>query len=428
MKKLYLECSMGASGDMIMAALYELIERKDDFLKQINSLKLKGVKVEAQTAFKHGIKGTHINVFIDGFEEKSVDIDIAHSHSHNHEHNHEHNHDHHTHSHDDDKHIHNHTGINDIKTIIEGMDSISQKVKADAIAIYNLIAQAESEVHGHSIDKVHFHEVGNLDAITDIVGVCILMEMLNPDEVSVSAVNTGSGFVKCAHGILPVPAPAAAYILKDIPIYAGTIKGELCTPTGAAIIKHFAKTFGQMTEMKIEKIGYGMGKKDFEAANCLRAFLGTAQANEQTKDLVALLECNLDDMTGEAVGFAFEVLFEKGALDVWTKSIYMKKNRPAILLSCLCDKEKADFFAELILKNTTSFGVRKTLCSRYKLEREISKVETPYGAVNIKTGQGYNVKKSKAEYEDIAKIALKEGLSFEEASRKIQIGDKNGNK
>jgi uncharacterized protein (TIGR00299 family) protein len=230
----------------------------------------------------------------------------------------------------------------------------------------------------------------------------------------------GSGFVRCAHGLLPAPAPAAAYILRGVPIYGGHVKGELCTPTGAAILKHFTARFGPMPEMPVNKIGYGMGKKDFEAANCVRAFLGeTETGNGGPNGRAAELCCNIDDMTGEAIGYACGLLNEAGALDVFTAAVQMKKNRPGTLLTCICDVAKADYFAALMLKHTTTFGVRKAIRSRYTLERAFSALETPYGEIGVKTGAGYGVKKRKAEYNDVARAAEKNGKTLLEVAAHV---------
>jgi uncharacterized protein (TIGR00299 family) protein len=267
---------------------------------------------------------------------------------------------------------------------------------------------------------VHFHEVGNMDAIADITGVCLLMEELSPEKIIVSPVHAGGGFVRCAHGVLPVPAPATARILTGVPFYGGKIKGELCTPTGAAILKYFADDFGSMPEMRVMKIGYGMGKKDFEAANCVRVFMGETGVYEGgANGYAAELSCNVDDMTGEALGFACHTLMEAGALDVFTAASDMKKDRPGVLLTCVCDEDKADLFASLILKHTTTFGVRKTTLKRYMLERELEKKQTPFGEVRLKTGKGFGVIKSKLEYEDIAALAKRHDCSFTEMQRRI---------
>ena len=310
MKTLYLDCGMGAAGDMLAAALLELIPERDGFVSWMNSFGLPGVAITQETSVKCGIGGTHFSVKVHGEEE-----------SHDH-HDHEHHHDH-----------HHHSGIDDISHIVYDHLPIPQKVKEDIMAVYELIAEAESHSHGVPVSAIHFHEVGTMDAITDITAVCLLMNEIAPDEVIVSPVHVGSGTVWCAHGVLPVPAPATTFILKDVPIYGGSIQGELCTPTGAALLKHFATRFGDMPVIKLQAIGYGMGKKNFEAANCIRAMLGE---REGKTDAVLELSCNVDDMTAEQIGFAMERLFDGGALEVYTIPIGMKKSRPGALIRVMC--------------------------------------------------------------------------------------------
>ena len=293
---------------------------------------------------------------------------------------------------------------------------LSERVRAHALAVYRLIAQAESHAHGQPLSQIHFHEVGSMDAVADVVGVCMLMERIGAQRILASAVHVGSGQVRCAHGVLPVPAPATAHILQGVPTYGGEIAGELCTPTGAALLRHFAQGFGPMPALCASAIGYGMGTKDFAAANCVRAFLGDDGAGEGGPNgEIALLCCNLDDMPGEDLGFAQQALLSEGALDVYTLPIGMKKSRPAVLLCCICEPSAADRLAAAILRHTSTFGVRKTLCQRYMLSRSFEQVSTPHGDVRIKTGQGYGVSKSKPEYEDIARIAREQGISLAEA-------------
>ena len=297
---------------------------------------------------------------------------------------------------------------------------LSETVKADALAIYRLIAAAEAHAHGTAVTDVHFHEVGRLDAIVDIVGVCCLLEQLAPAQIIVSPIHVGSGHVRCSHGILPVPAPATAHILQGVPTYGGHIRAELCTPTGAAILKYFAQSFGPMPAMIVEKTGYGMGKKDFPAANCVRVFLGegygqAAPVGEQ----VAELKCNIDDMSAEALAFACEMLLSAGAKDVFTTACGMKKGRPGTLITVLCDVDRADEFAQLLFKYTSSLGVRSCVHERYVLEREIKTLDTPYGTVRVKISSGAGSTKSKIEYEDIAALAKDNDCSFMEMEAKL---------
>lgn len=270
MRTLYIDCGMGAAGDMLTAALLELADNKDEMVKALNGLGIPGVTYVAEDAVKCGIKGTHMAVRFNGAEEDEHMHD-HHSHDHEHEH-HEH---HHDHEHDGHEH-HEHHGMHDIEHIVSHIN-VSDKIKKDILSVYNLIAEAESDAHGCPISEIHFHEVGSMDAIADVTAVCFLMDKLNAEKVIASPVHVGAGTVKCAHGILPVPAPATAYILRNVPIYGGEIKSELCTPTGAALLKHFVSEFGNMPVMTTDRIGYGMGKKDFERANCVRVMLGDAK-------------------------------------------------------------------------------------------------------------------------------------------------------
>ena len=428
MKTLYFECNMGAAGDMLMASLLELHNNPKDFLNRLNGIGIPGVLVSAQASVKCGITGTHIRVVINGKEEDAHSDHHNHTHGehdhHHHEHTHDdhehlhddhhHEHSHHEHSHDEHDH-HDHSSYHGIEHQI-GHLNVSDAVKKNALEVYKLIAEAESHAHGVPVDKIHFHEVGEMDALADIVGVCMLMEELAPDTILASPVNTGSGHVRCSHGVLPVPAPATAHILQNVPMYNDQIKGELCTPTGAALLKHFAKEFCTMPVLTVTKVGYGMGKKDFEKANCVRAFIGnTAGGNEEVTELI----CNLDDMTPEAVTFAQQLLFDEGALDVWTTPIGMKKGRTGLAFSCMCRSEIKDKMVSLIFKHTSTLGIRENSIRRYTLQREQTEVRTKYGAVRIKTACGFGVKKSKPEYEDIAKIAREKNVSIQDVLEEI---------
>ncbi len=511
MKALYLECNMGAAGDMLMSALAELIPDKEEFVRRLNALHIPKVTVSAETLTRCGINGTHLSVRVDGMEETSEDI---HSHAHlgvgstehqrestgnahlsidsasskhphrddghissrtssrkngsrktsprsipskkrgiyglfaydtaqvkrsapdkpqNHgvlpqkpkttdeemrhsaEHLHEANHSHeHIHEHEH-THGHSHRSLHDIEDIITKLD-ISEKVKSDALEVYRLIAKAESRAHGKPIEDIHFHEVGTMDAVTDIVGVCMLMEELAPDKVICSPVHVGCGQVRCAHGILPVPAPATAHILQGVPIYGGRIEGELCTPTGAALLKHFAAEFGEMPVMSVSKVGVGMGMKEFPQANCIRAMLGEIEGESET---VCEICCNLDDMTPEALAFAEERLLEGGALDVYTVPVGMKKSRSAVMLVCLCSPEKREDIVRLIFRHTTTIGIRERSCRRVTLKRTIQTVNTKFGVVRVKVSEGFGVRREKTEFDDLAKIARENSLTLEDVQKTI---------
>ena len=428
MRTLYLDCSMGAAGDMLSAALYELLDDKEGFIKKINNAGIPKVEVNAEAMSKCGILGTHMNVFVDGVSEGSDEHEHHHDNEHEHEHDHHHDHDHeHEHEHDhhhDHEHVHehehhhehHHASLKDIEDIIDSLN-LSDKVKADAKEVYALIAEAESVAHGKDVTEIHFHEVGTMDAIADITMVCVLIEEINPGRIIASDLHVGSGHVHCAHGILPVPAPATAYILKGIPFSAGHEKGELCTPTGAALLKHFVDEFTEMPVITVERIGYGMGKKDFSQANCVRAFLGDIKDGPNK---VHELSCNIDDMTGEKIGYAMEKLFEAGAHDVFTIPIGMKKSRPGILLKVICNTSVREQIIQTIFKYTTTLGIRENVCDRCILERTIIKKETPYGEVRIKRSEGYGVTKEKYEYEDLAKIASENNLSIDDVLNKLK--------
>lgn len=423
MRTLYFDCSMGAAGDMLSAALLELLPEPDSMVARLNALGLPGVEYIRENAVKCGIRGTHMAVLANGEEELEHHHEHEHHYHHDHEHgeHHEHDHDghHHDHGHEDhhDHHgeHHHHSGMHDVEHIVSHL-SVSDRVKSDILAVYGLIAQAESKVHGVPVPEIHFHEVGTLDAIADVTAVCLLMEELAPEQVIASAVHVGSGQVQCAHGLLSVPTPATAELLRGIPAYGGEIRGELCTPTGAALLRHFVTEFGPMPAMRTEAIGYGMGKKDFPAANCVRALLGDTR--EQT-DLVVELSCNLDDMGAEDIGFAMEQLLAAGALDVYTLPIGMKKNRPGTMLRVMCAAADREKMAELIFRHTTTLGIREEEIRRRTLERRVETVETDLGPVRVKRATGYGASRQKIEYEDLARLAREQELSLAEVRRRL---------
>ncbi len=396
MKTLYFDCSMGAAGDMLAAALLELLPEPDVFVAELNSLGIPKAAISRSQSVKCGITGTHFSVKISGVDED----DYSHLHHKNENNNHVEHHGHH------------HSRMNDIEQIISVLP-VSEQVKENVIGVYRLIAEAESCVHGSTVSEVHFHEVGALDAVADIVSVCLLMEKLAPDRVVVSPICIGSGQVECCHGILPVPAPATALILRGMPTFGGTVVGEMCTPTGAALLKHFATSFGTMPGMCFGAIGYGMGKREYGIANCVRAFLGESKG---VNDVVVELKCNLDDMTPEAVGFAQEFLFEKGALDVYTVPIGMKKSRPGTQLCCMCREKDKEKMVSMIFKHTTTLGIRISRDERCTMERETSVLQTVYGSVRIKKAVYGDVEKLKPEYEDLVRITREENLTLAEAA------------
>lgn len=430
MKTIYLECNMGAAGDMLMSALYEICGQKDWFLYKMNEIFAPyGVTLTASPATKCGIRGTQIHVSIHGREE---DSSPAHMHSeqisHAHVHHHEpesasrqeqnpefHREQEHTHTYE---HSHHHADYASILAQIQSLP-LADEVKTDAASIYQLLGNAEAHVHGTALEQIHFHEVGTLDAIADVVGCALLIHLIAPEQILASPIHVGNGFVRCAHGILPVPAPATAELLKGIPYYSGSVTGELCTPTGAAILKYYVTRFFPMPTLTTTSIGYGMGKKDFEIANCIRAFLGNtdsylddAEDDFSYDDIILSISCNIDDMTGEALGLATEILMTAGALDVYTIPIQMKKNRPGILLTCICELEDREKFTGLFFLHTSTRGVRYQTFERAKLDSTFETRSTSYGDIRIKRSSGYGIHKEKPEFEDLKSVVFKNGCSM----------------
>ena len=412
MRTLFIDCSMGAAGDMLTASLLELFDDKEAIVNELNGLGIPKVKFEAEVSTKCGINGTHMKVTVDGEEEG----DLHHHNDHNHDIPDHPDHHHHQHAHHHHHSDHHHSSIHDIEHVIRDHMGLCNNVTKDIMDVYSLIAEAESAAHGKPIDEIHFHEVGTMDAVADVTAVCYLIDKLKVDRIVASPVCVGSGTVKCAHGILPVPAPATAFILKGVPTYSGEIKSELCTPTGAALLKHFVSEFGSQPMMSVDRIGYGMGKKDFEVANCVRTFLGETEAS---KGQIIELSANIDDMTGEEVGYAMKKLFEAGALDVFTTPIGMKKNRPGILISVICSPDKKDEMVKCFFKYTSTLGIRENIMNRYMLDRSVSEVDTRYGKIRQKKALGYGVTRTKYEYDDITGLCDENNKSLEEMKEEI---------
>lgn len=400
MKTLYIDCQMGVAGDMLMGALLDILEdeEKAAFIEKMNGLNLPGVHLHNERTVSCGIMGNNVHVHVHGEEEGC-------------EHPHGHHHDHHEHARK-----HHHRCLGSIKALIDGLD-VSDNVKADAKAVYDIIAKAESAVHGQTMEHIHFHEVGTLDAVADVVGNCMLMEEINAERVIASPIHVGSGTVKCAHGVLPVPAPATALILEGMPIYGGEIKGELCTPTGAALLKYFVQGFGPMPAMNVRKTGYGMGTKTFEGyVNCVRVMTGD---DGQSANQVIELAANIDDMTAEELGFAMGALMEAGALDAYCEHIVMKKSRPAVKLVCMCRLQDREKMTALMFKHTTTIGVREYLCSRFTLERHMEQRQTSYGKIDVKICEGFGVRKIKGEFDQMARLAEEKGVSIFDIKKEI---------
>ena len=386
-KTLFIDCSMGAAGDMLCAALLELFDAPEEMLAALNALAVPHTVYEMQASEKCGIFGTRLCVKVDGHEEKEGA--------------------HHTHA---------HFGLDDIAAVIAGTKA-PERVKEKALGVYRLLAAAESQVHRTQAEHIHFHELGTLDAVADILAFCYLTDKLGAEQIFASAVNVGKGTVHCAHGVLPVPAPATALLLKDVPIYSGAgVQGELCTPTGAALLKTFVGAFCDMPPMRVQKIGYGMGTKDFEIANCVRMFLGETEEETQT---ILQLHFNVDDMTAEEIAFGTEELLKNGARDVFCIPVTAKKSRSGTLVNVLCMPEQREKMLALVFKHFSTLGVRESVCKRHVLAREIVPVETPFGVIRRKDAAGFGVKKSKFEYEDLARAARENGCSIEEIKKAL---------
>ncbi len=376
---LYFECNMGAAGDMIAGALVDLTENKEETVRELNSLGLPDTVIEYSRKEQCKISGAHLDIIIKGEEE-----------------------------HPDDHHHHG-RGLRGIGEIVESLN-VDSKVKADVMGVYEIIAQAEAKAHNAEVHEIHFHELGMLDAVADITVTAYLISKMKVDRIIASPINVGSGTVRCAHGILPVPAPATANILEGIPYYKSDIETELCTPTGAALLKYFADEF--TTEPRFDRViktGIGAGTKELSRANIIHV-------SEFEDSSVTELSCNIDDMTGEEAAFAAERIMAAGALDCFITPVIMKKGRPAYMLTALCKNGDSEKFAKLIFRHTTTLGIRKYTPSRYTLDREID-IES---GVHIKRSEGFGEAKEKAEFEDLKALALKEDISIFEAKKRIE--------
>jgi pyridinium-3,5-bisthiocarboxylic acid mononucleotide nickel chelatase len=425
MKILYLDLFSGIAGDMFIAALLDLGVDAHQLEHGLKKLKLDGYHLHISRGQKSAIAGVKFDVHLahEHHHEHSHEHDHEHGHHHHeHEHQHEHQHGHeheHEHSHEDSR------DFSEIKQLIS-RSKLSAWVKQKSLAVFQRIAVAEGKIHGLPPDEVHFHEVGAVDSIVDIVGAAIALELLGKPRVFASPVIEGTGWIHCAHGRFPVPAPATLAILgaRGIGLTQCDEPHELVTPTGAALLAEFVESFGAMENLVAEKIGFGLGTRDNKTRpNVLRAVLGTGGTKRATAapaspatghpspldwetDRIAVLETNLDDCTGEILGSFVETALAAGALDVFHTPIQMKKNRPGVLLTVLCAETDADKFSELMLRETTAFGVRKSIAERRKLRREFANVETAFGKVTVKIGRlGGKVIQAAPEFEPAKKLA-----------------------
>ena len=400
MKTLYLDCSMGAAGDMLAGALLELLPDPDAAVAELNAFGIPSVMYKRETLSKCGIAATHLSVTVAGHEESSSFAKATEDKAHHH---------------------HEHRSLAGVLHVV-GHLKLEPSVREDVIKVYESLAAAESRAHGKAVGEIHFHEVGALDAIADIAAFCHLLRHIAPDKIIASPVHVGSGTVNCAHGVLPVPAPATAFLLEGVPTYSdGVIVGELCTPTGAALIKNFAASFGPQPLMTVRSIGYGAGRKDFPRANVVRAMLGESASDESGDGEIFELNFNVDDMTGEELAFASERIFAAGARDVSFAPVVMKKGRPGQRVSVMCSAETRGDVVKAIFAHTSTLGIRETHCRRYTLDRKIETVALPDGStVRRKVASGYGVCRAKWEADDLAAFARTKGISLAEAKDQLE--------
>jgi len=427
---LYFDCFSGISGDMTIGALLDLGIDQDLFLAELNKIHLDEFEIEIKRGLKKGISGTDFTVHLTHQEHSHEEHTHEHEDDHNHhEHTHEHHHDHshehehtHEHHHTEKPHDHAHTrNLSDIYKIIDSSD-LSEYVKTASKKIFLIVAEAEAKIHAKTIDEVHFHEVGAVDSIVDIIGAAICVEMLQIDEIQCSDINLGSGFVHCEHGVFPVPAPATLEILKGVPVYSKNAKKELTTPTGAAILKALCSEFGSLPEFIIEKIGYGLGKRDMETPNVLRVIVG----KKKSPSTLTMLETNIDNMNPEIYSYLFPKLLDNKALDVFVTPIIMKKNRPANILSVLCNEEVAGQLEEILFTETSTLGIRKYKVEREELQREFKKVATRYGDITVKYAfRNGKLLKFTPEYEDCRLIAEKTNIPLIQIINEIRAEIEN---
>ncbi len=387
MKTLYFDCFAGASGNMILGALVALGVDENELIEQLKWLDIADFSIEFSTKNKSGIAAIY------------ADVKVA-----------------------DEKH---HQHFSTIEKIINN-SRLSENVKSRAVKIFRKLAEAEAKIHGISLEKVHFHEVGAMDAIIDVVGACIGFEMLEIEKFSCSKIHVGSGFVQMAHGKFPVPPPAVTELLKDFSVYSTEIEGELITPTGAAIIATVCEESGNLPEMIVEKSAYGAGSRDYEDfPNVLRLIIGKTSntkfqvPSSQNNEQLTIIETNIDDLSAEILGFVMERAFEIGALDCWFTPIQMKKNRPATMISILCKPDEKEIFSKLLYTETSTIGVRIKTVERECLTRETAKSKTEFGEIDVKIARYKDkIVNAKPEFEQIREIALRSGKTLREIQQK----------
>ena len=397
MKILYYDCFAGISGDMNLGAMIDLGVDPEFLREELRKIEIGAYEIRVKRDQRRGIFGTKVDVILPSGEGAPA------------------------------AHGHGHRSFKDIAALIE-KSNFSDGVKSTGRNIFMKIARAEAKIHGHSIDEVHFHEVGAIDSIVDVVGAAICFEVLKVDKIISSPVQVGGGFVKCAHGMLPVPAPATAEILTGIPIRSGIVPFETTTPTGAAILAATAGRFTEHVDFTPLKIGYGIGHRDTDIPNVLRVILGEMDDEKHDQDVevkeACLMECNIDDMNPEMYEGVVEQLFEKGALDVYLTPIIMKKSRPAVKISILCDADHRRGIEEVLWMQTSTFGLRVNKIEKLILRRDVSTVKTKYGVLPVKNAylRGERIK-WKLEYEDAKRLAREKGVSIKAIYDSLLSGD-----
>ena len=430
MKILYYDCFSGISGDMNLGALIDLGIDEKYLIEELEKLNLNGYEIRVSRASRKGIEGTKVDVNL---------IHHHHEHSHegegtpHHDHSHNDNEDEHSHVHkNNNQSHHDHRNLKDIEKIIN-CSELSTKVKELSIKMFMKVACAEAKVHGKPLYEVHFHEVGAVDSIVDIVGAAICINHLNVDKIMSSSVELGGGFVKCAHGIIPVPAPATMEILKGIPVKLGAVPFETTTPTGAAILATTVSEFKDNNNFIINKIGYGIGNRDTDIPNVLRVMIveeadnspSTNKDKSESQEFQEIVECNIDDMNPELYEYVIDKLFAVGAMDVYLTPIIMKKGRPSVKISVLCWPDKIEKIEEVLFRETTTFGMRSFKVHKTMLQRKFAKVKTSFGEVTVKEAYYKGEKiKSKLEYEECKKIAQSMEISISKVYEELR---KQGN-
>lgn len=424
MRTLYFDCFSGASGDMILGALIDAGADFEKIREGLAKLDMGGYTLGVKKVNKHGVMASQFLVHIEGDQHGHHGHAHAHHHEHPHEHGHEHGHDHghghhhgtkheHAHSHAHDAHSHQpHRHLKDIETLIHKAD-LPEDVKTASLKTFRRIGECEAEIHGTTLDKIHFHEVGAIDSIVDIVGAHLALRQLKPDRIVASPLHVGTGTVKCAHGVMPVPAPATALLLRGAPSYGGEVQGELVTPTGVALITQWAHAYGPLPEMTVAAVGVGSGTKDLpDRPNVLRVFVGESAGAAPKTETIVVVEANLDDMNPELYPPLITALLESGARDAFLTPIVGKKGRPGHLVTVLADESKLDAMTRVLFANTTTLGLRMRREDRICLERSWKTARTPWGDVRVKIGEmNGTITVASPEFEDCARVAHESGVT-----------------